>query len=95
MVIKNIFIGSVLSLFIWQGIADAASMSTRVRILESKVYKQDKKIRASEQAQKASSAKVDKSLAKMQALEKKITTLLKDQKKANKRPKADKRYAFP
>lgn len=95
MVIKNIFIGSVLSLFVWQGIADAASMSTRVRILESKVYKQDKKIRASEQAQKASSAKVDKSLAKMQALEKKITILLKDQKQANKGPKTDKRYAFP
>ena len=95
MVIKNISKGSVFSLFVWQGIADAASMSTRVRILESKVYKQYKKIRASEKAQKASSAKIDKSLAKMQALEKKITTLLKEQKKANKKPKTDKRYAFP
>ena len=46
MVLKRIIIATVLSLFVWQGVADAASISTRVRILESKVAKQHKQIKS-------------------------------------------------
>lgn len=95
MIIKKVVIATVISLFVWQSVADAASISTRVRILESKVAKQDKKIKASTRAQQESLAKVDKSLKRVQQLEKKVAKLLKDQKKAKAGPKTDKRYAFP
>lgn len=96
MILNKIIIASVLSLFVWQGVADAASISTRVRILEHKVAKQDRVIRTSVKSQKASSAKADKSLAKVKALEKKVAKLLQDKKKVNKvAERSDKRYAFP
>ncbi|BCN92955.1 hypothetical protein THMIRHAM_07400 [Thiomicrorhabdus immobilis] len=95
MIFKKVFVATILSLFVWQSVADAASISTRVRILESKVAKQDKQIKASEQSQKNSEAKVDKSLAKMQALEKKLSKLLKEDGKEKTAERADKRYAFP
>jgi uncharacterized coiled-coil protein SlyX len=92
---KKLVIASILSIFVWQGVADAASISTRVRILESKVSKQDKKIKATYEAQKASSAKVDKGLAKMTALEKKLTNLIKESKQSKSDNKTDTRYSFP
>lgn len=92
--LKKILIGSFVSLFILQGVAEAASISSRVRVLESKVYKQDKKIRAATQAQQQGIAKADKSLSKVQSLERKLNALIKEQKKEVKPPK-DKRYAFP
>lgn len=95
MILKKILIATILSLFVWQGIADAASISTRVRILESKVAKQDKQIRASTQSQKNSEVKVDRSLAKMRALEKKLSKLLKKDDKNKVSERSDKRYAFP
>ncbi|WP_029407141.1 hypothetical protein [Thiomicrorhabdus sp. Milos-T2] len=95
MILKKILIATILSLFVWQGVADAASISTRVRILESKVAKQDKQIRASTQSQKNSEVKVDKSLAKMRALEKKLSKLLKKDDKKKVFERSDKRYAFP
>jgi len=95
MIIKQFVVASVLSIFVWQGVADAASISTRVRILESKVSKQDKKIQASHEAQKHSSAKVDKGLAKMAALEKKLTKLIKESKEPDVKTKTDSRYSFP
>lgn len=95
MTLKKTLVVTILSLFVWQSVADAASISTRVRILESKVAKQDKKIKASEESQKHSEAKVDKSLAKMQALEKKLSKLLKEDNKDKIVERADKRYAFP
>jgi len=95
MVLKRIIIATVLSLFVWQGVADAASISTRVRILESKVAKQDKQIKSSVESQKNSAAKVDRGLAKMQALEKKLAKLLENEKKEASVERSDKRYAFP
>ncbi|MEA1988263.1 MAG: hypothetical protein U9N57_03495 [Pseudomonadota bacterium] len=95
MVLKRITIATVLSLFVWQGVADAASISTRVRILESKVAKQDKQIKSSVESQKSSAAKVDRSLAKVQALEKKLAKILKDEQKGASAERSDKRYAFP
>ena len=85
-----------LSFFVWQGVADAASISTRVRVLESKVAKQDSKIKQSEELRQAQDSKIDKSLVKVKALEKKVDKLLKG-KESNEHDVgiADKRYAFP
>ncbi|NPA71881.1 MAG: hypothetical protein GXO35_03510 [Gammaproteobacteria bacterium] len=93
----KVVIPFVLGLFIWQGVAEAASISTRVRVLESKVSKQDKKIKLSERSRRAQEIKVDKSLAQVHALEKKVEGLLKAAKSSKKikRRSTDKRYAFP
>jgi len=80
MIVKKVIVGLVLSMFVWQGLADAASISTRVRILESKVAKQDKVIKDSAQSQQDSAVKVDRSLAKIQALEKKLSKFMDDEK---------------
>ncbi|MDX1351436.1 MAG: hypothetical protein R3254_00390 [Thiomicrorhabdus sp.] len=93
--VKRIFVVMTLSLFMWQSVADAASISTRVRILESKVAKHEKTMKASQQSQQESAQKVDKGLAKIQALEKKISKLLKDEESGKDVERADKRYAFP
>ncbi len=96
MVRYKVFIPLFLSLFIWQGVADAASISTRVRVLESKIAKQDSKIKQSVNLRQAQDSKIDKSLAKVKALEKKVNKLLKS-KEGGKHAvgRADKRYAFP
>lgn len=93
--IKHAFIVAILSMFVWQGVADAASISTRVRILESKVAKHDKEIKMSEQSRQDNNAKVDKGLAKIQALENKLTKILKEEEKQKNVDRTDKRYAFP
>lgn len=96
MVRYKIFISLFLSLFIWQGVADAASISTRVRVLESKIAKQDYKIKQSETLRQAQDSKIDKSLAKVKGIEKKVDKLLKGKEGMEyKVERADKRYAFP
>ncbi len=85
----------VLGLFVWQGIADAASISTRVRVLESKVAKQDKVIKNSLKSLQSREAKVEESLAKIKELEKKVNSLLPKKGKNRRLERADKRYTFP
>jgi len=86
----------VLGLFIWQGVADAASISTRVRVLESKVAKQDKVIKNSLKSLQSREAKVEKVLIKVKELEKKVDSLLPKKGQNRRRlERADKRYAFP
>lgn len=94
--IKSVFIISILTAFSLQSVAEAASISTRVRILESKVAKHDKAMKDAIKSQKGSEAQVAKSLAKVKALEKKVDKLIKE-KEQRKKPKhmEDKRYAFP
>ncbi len=95
MVNYQVLVPLFLALFVWQGIADAASISTRVRIIESKVAKQDRIIKRSENLRQAQDAKIDKSLAQVKVLEKKVDKLLKGAKADEKIGLADKRYAFP
>ena len=90
----KIMIPLVLGLFIWQGIADAASISTRVRVLEGKVAKQDRVIKNSLKSLNAREAKGEQALAKVNALEKKVEKILKRGGK-NRLEHADKRYVFP
>ena len=91
----KVMIPLVLGLFVWQGIADAASISTRVRILEGKVSKQDRVIKNSLKSLNARGAKGEQALAKVNALEKKIEKILKGEQDKSKLEHADKRYAFP
>jgi len=92
----RVIVPLIIGLFVWQGIAEAASISTRVRVLESKLVKQDKLIKNSLKSQKSRDSKVDASLAKVVALEKKMDKLLKASDKKKKHlERADKRYSFP
>jgi len=88
-----------LSLFIvvftWMGIAEAASISTRVRVLESKVSKFDKKIAENSSARKAYETKVDGKLSSVDDLKLQVDKLVKQMDKKNKGSLEDKRYAFP
>ncbi len=96
MVSYRVLISLFLSLFVWQGVADAASISTRVRVLESKVAKQDNKIKQSEYWRQAQDSKIDKSLTKVKVIEKKVDKLLKGKEvEEHNIERADKRYAFP
>lgn len=96
MVSYRVLIPLFLSLFVWQGVADAASISTRVRVLESKVAKQDRSIKQSETLRQAQDSKIDKSLAKVKVVEKKVDKLLKGKEGVEyKIERGDKRYAFP
>lgn len=93
---KTVFVLSFTTLFFWQGVADAASISTRVRVLESKVAKHDKQLADSVKMQQQGQAEIDRSLAKMKAMEKKMQKMLEqDKSKKNAQGKTDKRYAFP
>ncbi len=96
MVSYRVLILLFLSLFVWQGVANAASISTRVRVLESKISKQDGKIKQSETLRQAQDSKIDKSLAKVKVIEKKVDKLLKGKEGVEHQiERADKRYAFP
>ena len=94
--LKPVLFISFITVFTWQGIAEAASISTRVRVLESKVAKHDKQLKNSVRASKESEAQMERSLAKMKALEKKMKKMLEEQSaQKQKKEISDKRYAFP
>lgn len=85
----------VLALFVWQGIADAASISTRVRVLEGKMAKQDRAIKNALKSSSVRNSKGDQALAKVNALEKKVENLIKKEGRKKRLERADKRYTFP
>jgi hypothetical protein len=84
----------VLGLFTLQGIAEAASVSTRVRILESKVNKQNKLIKQQTRATQQQNVKLDKGLKDVEDLKAQVEKFMRDAEKKNK-SKEDKRYAYP
>jgi len=90
---KKIIVACFIALF---GVNEvlAASISTRVRVLESKVAKQDRVVKSLKSDYQAQSSLVKNELSKVHALEAKLDQLLKQQK-GNKQEKTDKRYAFP
>ena len=74
-----------INIFVLQGIAEAASMSTRVRILESKVYKQNKKIKQQALSQKQLTSRVNKSLEDIGELKYKIEDFMKNAERKKKK----------
>lgn len=93
---KKIVIACFLALFGLQEIAYAASISTRVRILESKVAKQDRVMKSLQSNYQSQAKEVKSELSKIRALENKVDQLIKAQEGKNKRKHlTDKRYAYP
>jgi uncharacterized coiled-coil protein SlyX len=63
---------SFVSVIAFCSVAQAASMSTRVKNLENQVSKQDKTVKQGQAAIKAQDAKIDKGLATVKTLERKV-----------------------
>ncbi|MDX1796484.1 MAG: hypothetical protein R3219_07145 [Hydrogenovibrio sp.] len=90
----TLMIGLLIGLLAFQTIAEAASISTRVRILESKVYKQGKQIDRQIRENKYQNAKLDKGLAEIKTLKGQVEEFMRDAKKKEEH-EADNRYSFP
>jgi len=94
---KKIVVACFLALFGMQEAAYAASISTRVRVLEAKVVKQDKEMKSlrSEVAQQGHHMQSE--LSKIQVLENKLDELVRLQKAVQHKGthSADKRYSYP
>lgn len=89
----------IVSAFAWQSIAQAASISSRVRALESKVAKHDRAIKAESSARQKQSKEVKESLAQVEELQHRVNYLIRQQKKnKTKKPVKGKDptiYSFP
>jgi len=88
----------VLTMFVGQSIAEASSISTRVRVLEGKVAKQDRDIKKETAARLRQSQQVKASLSKMEDLHIKVNYLLKKQKEQDRKKKKLKprpHYSYP
>ena len=82
-------------LFIGVGVAEAASISTRVRILESKVSKFDKKAKTESSARQALEKKVNQKLTSVDELKLQVERISKQMEQKKKGAAEDKRYAYP
>lgn len=96
--IVNIVSVMLLVAFALQSTADAASISTRVRILEGKVYKQGKLLQQQSSQTQSYSKELKRGLQELEILKREVKTLKqKEQKEAKKKPaqQASKPYSFP
>ena len=84
---------AVLIMFTAQEFVYAASISTRVRILENKVASHAKEVKQLKTAQDEKLKLVDSKLHSIKALESKLDLLMKERDKA--RGGEDKRYSYP
>jgi len=94
-IVLALFVGSAI---VVSSVADAASISSRVRILESKVYKNTKEIRKLKKTQHSQGAKIDRSLKEMEAFKERVIQMIADaQKKSKKKDRGEpyKEYAYP
>jgi len=87
----------MLMLFTFQTIAEAASISTRVRILEGKVYKQSKLIKQQARQNKSYSQELKDGLKDIEQLKLEVKNFMRKQEITKKKQKTskDKRYSFP
>ncbi|CAN8140313.1 hypothetical protein J3998_12305 [Thiomicrorhabdus sp. 6S2-11] len=99
---KTMVMTVVLSaLILFEGVAAAASISTRVRILEGKVAQQERTVKQVSQSSEAQQQRFDQGMNKVQQLERKVKTLDKkftdqfEQKHKQASSGQDKRYAYP
>ena len=92
---RTIGLSLLIVLFTWVGIAEAASISTRVRILEGKVSKFDSKTVTERKARQALEAKVDEKFSSVDDLKLQVEKIVKQMDQKKKGPLEDKRYAFP
>lgn len=90
---QRFIIGAVIGLFAWSELIHAASISTRVRVLEGKVAKFDNQIRAESSARKAYEHKLDEKLGSVEQLQRQVDKLSKQLDGKN--GGEDRRYTFP
>lgn len=81
------FIVLLITLFTWQSYVEAASISSRVRVLESKVKSNAYKITKQNKTHKKQLAEVKKGFKDLEALKKQIKLLSKKQKHMMKKSK--------
>lgn len=93
----TIVVSAMLMMFTIQSIAEAASISTRVRILESKVYKQSKLIKQQARQNRSYSQELRNGLKDIEQLKSEVKSFIKQQemKKKEQKTSKDKRYSFP
>jgi len=84
-------------LFTFQTIAEAASISTRVRILEGKVYKQSKLIKQQARQNRSYSKELKNGLKDIEQLKLEVKDFIRQQEANKKKKKTfkDHRYSFP
>lgn len=93
---KYILMLFFINIFVLQGVAEAASISKRVRILESKVYKQNKKVKQQAKSQKQLTHRVNEGLQEIGELKFKIEDFIKNaERKKKKRIGVSEGYSFP
>lgn len=92
----SIIVTLFISVFVLQGIADAASISTRVRILESKISKQDRQIKQQLKEQKSLKVRVDKGLQEIDDLKSKVEKFMMESQVVKSAPKmGEGDYSYP
>lgn len=96
--IASLFSVTLLVVFTLQSTADAASISTRVRILEGKVYKQSKLLKQQSSQTQSYSKELKRGLQELEMLKREIKTLKQKEqetvKKKSSQP-SSKPYSFP
>ncbi|HBQ45241.1 MAG TPA: hypothetical protein DD716_06310 [Thiomicrospira sp.] len=92
----SIIVTLFISVFVLQGIADAASISTRVRILESKTSKQDRQIKQQLKEQKSLKVRVDKGLQEIDDLKSQVEKFMMESQVVKSAPKmGEGDYSYP
>lgn len=98
---KQLSAVALIVMMLWYSVASAASISTRVRVLETKVAKQDHVIKQQSVSQNKSLNEMTEGLKQVEDLKKQVELLVRQQSKQLKsaqkpdRPLVDKRYAYP
>ena len=92
----SIIVTLFISVFVLQGIADAASISTRVRILESKTSKQDRQIKQQLKEQKSLKVRVDKGLQEIDDVKSEVEKFMMKSQVVKRAPKMEEGdYSYP
>ncbi len=90
----QILTGIIISLFVLQGIVEAASISSRVRVLEANHLKQDRQIKQQTREQQALKTRVDEGLKEITGIKLKVEKMLeKTEQPTTNSPIG--RYTFP
>ena len=95
---KAIVTAIVAAMFGWQSIAEAASISTRVRILESKVQKHAQLLEQHKKQRSQYQQQMQKNLQEMRALKKEVEAKLdppESEKPSVHAKRSPLRYAYP
>ena len=90
-----IVIGLLISTIVLQSVAVAASISSRVRVLETQSYKQNKQMQQQSKNQQQLKKTVNEGLQKIKDLTLKVEKSIKNAKKENRIIKASTDYYFP